>query len=694
MTNRTGYVLIATCGALVLASVFSPLYKVIDLSTEDPDYTFAGANAGDGTGQTVELCDFNGDGRNDVVVGSPGFTYMGRSACGVIYVILGADTLPATVDLSEDRDDVLIIFGPDEMFAARIGNHITCGDFNGDGRDDVAVGVPTASHAGGSRAGTVYIVFGSDTPVDSTDLETPPANVTTILGPAPFEKLGSSLSSGNVDNDMYDDLLAGAPNASPPSGFSAGKAYVVFGSSSPPAVIDLASATGITEIHGERANDVFGTACHLVDTNDDSFDDIVVGAPQAELSLGVTYLFAGGTSLEDSTLETQGATGGFVRIIGRDANGLLGSGLSGGNVTGSEHRDLLIGAPDASPLSRNRAGSVYVIAGMSVWPDTIDLAGAPTGVSRIDGPQAGTTIGLVLGVGDMNVDGLRDIVIGIPEATPRPQLPEAGKVYIVFGRSVFAPELDLNADQTGITQVWGDASQTRYGSSVTIGLMNGDLFEDLLMGGATALVDGDVDVGKAAVILGSTVITPTRLVSYAGFADERTAQITWELIDDLNPSLFTLRRSVHSAAVGTQMDLIAEKSGRARYRFTDPTVQPGETYTYTVGVQNPDLETLFRTTVTIPNFGTARLGSGYPNPFVSETTLPYQLDKEGEVDIRVFNVRGALVAVLTSGFRAAGPGQVVWNGRDTAGNRVPAGVYFVRMTVENRTFEQKSLLVR
>ena len=42
--------------------------------------------------------------------------------------------------------------------------------------------------------------------------------------------------------------------------------------------------------------------------------------------------------------------------------------------------------------------------------------------------------------------------------------------------------------------------------------------------------------------------------------------------------------------------------------------------------------------------------------------------------------------------RAAGPGQATWNGRDTTGSRVSTGVYFIRMTVANRTFQQRRLL--
>jgi len=679
------------CAAVVLGTVFAPLYKVIDLSTEAPDYTFAGVNEDDLTGQTVALCDFDGDGRNDVVVGAPGFTFMGRAASGVVYVVLGSDTLSPNVDLSTNRGDLLTVFGPSA--SARIGTHITCGDFNGDDRDDIAIGVPLASPLGRTQAGEVYIVFGSSNPADSTDLATPPINVTTVQGAGVFERLGTSLSMGNVDNDLHDDLLAGAPFASPPAGFSAGKAYVVFGSSTPSSLIDLASASGITEIQGERTNDTFGTACLLIDTNDDSLDDIVVGAPQAE-SKGMTYVFDGGPVLEDSTIQTLGAPTGFLRIIGRDANGVFGSALSGANVTGSVHRDLLIGAPDASPLSRNGAGSVYIVSGMASWPDTIDLGTAPAGVSRIDGPAPGLAIGHVLGAGDMNVDGLGDIVIGLPEETPRPQFPQAGEVHIVFGRTVFLPTLDLDEDQTGITQVWGDTSRTRYGTSVTVGLMNGDLFEDLLMGGATAVVNGDLDVGKTAVIIGSAVITPTAVLTYSSMANGTSALIMWELLDNVAPESFTLLRSETRDRVEKRMSLSAEKFGPRDYRFTDSTVVPGKTYVYTVEVRDPDPETLFTTSVTIPSVDATRLGSAHPNPFAGETTLPYHLGEAADVDIRVYNVSGSLIAVLTGGPRSAGPGQVTWNGRDTTGARVSTGVYFIRMTVGNRTFQQKTLLVR
>lgn len=69
----------------------------------------------------------------------------------------------------------------------------------------------------------------------------------------------------------------------------------------------------------------------------------------------------------------------------------------------------------------------------------------------------------------------------------------------------------------------------------------------------------------------------------------------------------------------------------------------------------------------------------YPNPFNPETTIKYQLPNSAQVELLVYDLLGHHVATLESGSKAAGEYTVHWNGRDSAGNRVPSGVYFYRL---------------
>lgn len=68
-----------------------------------------------------------------------------------------------------------------------------------------------------------------------------------------------------------------------------------------------------------------------------------------------------------------------------------------------------------------------------------------------------------------------------------------------------------------------------------------------------------------------------------------------------------------------------------------------------------------------------------PNPFAAETAVRFGLTAREEVDLRIFDVRGRLVSVLSSGPRAAGFHDLTWSGRDDRGREMPAGVYFLRL---------------
>jgi len=90
----------------------------------------------------------------------------------------------------------------------------------------------------------------------------------------------------------------------------------------------------------------------------------------------------------------------------------------------------------------------------------------------------------------------------------------------------------------------------------------------------------------------------------------------------------------------------------------------------------------------------ARLSPGYPNPFNPSTTLRFKLDRDQVVELSIVDPTGKRVATLVDGLRSAGDGQVVWDGRDTQGRVVAAGVYFALLRGENSHSSQKIVLVK
>jgi hypothetical protein len=89
------------------------------------------------------------------------------------------------------------------------------------------------------------------------------------------------------------------------------------------------------------------------------------------------------------------------------------------------------------------------------------------------------------------------------------------------------------------------------------------------------------------------------------------------------------------------------------------------------------------------------LHQNVPNPFNPTTKISFDLAREGQVKLQVFNVAGHLVKTLVDGAMPAKRGhEVAWNGLDEAGNRVPSGVYFYQLVTDDLTATKKMALLK
>ena len=88
------------------------------------------------------------------------------------------------------------------------------------------------------------------------------------------------------------------------------------------------------------------------------------------------------------------------------------------------------------------------------------------------------------------------------------------------------------------------------------------------------------------------------------------------------------------------------------------------------------------------------LGQNYPNPFNPVTSIDYSLGEKSHVSITVYSVDGRKINTLVDGIRNAGKHSVKWYGKDSSGNQLASGIYFIRYQAGSHGFTRKAVLLR
>ncbi|HEY3831524.1 MAG TPA: FG-GAP and VCBS repeat-containing protein [Acidimicrobiia bacterium] len=346
-------------------------------------------------GRTVATGDFNGDGFDDIAIGSQ--ESIGTTArAGTVTILYGSASgvnalgAPTAQLFTATSADVPAF----KTTLAYFGGALAVGDFNGDGVDDLAVGAPGVTVAKAFDAGGVTILTGSGSGLVPTGLA-----ITQHHGASGYPELGdtfgASLAAGDLNADHFSDLIVGTPLEDAGSTIDTGVVDVLLGAA------DLNSTGGDSTLTAMQ--DVYLPNGDLA-----SATNRRLGSNVAVQSFGGTdtgWVYAPG-HLSAGWIEQIDLAHSTLHIHSHGTSGSQhGISLVFGSFSSGAQSSMAIGEPY---FDNSGGGQVVVRDGANSTTLSQDTAGVPGHNER------GDAFGVNMSVGDYNGDGVDELAVGVP----------------------------------------------------------------------------------------------------------------------------------------------------------------------------------------------------------------------------------------------------------------------------------------
>ncbi len=447
--------------------------------------------ANDRFGASLASGDFDRDGYDDLAIGVPGEAIGTLDDAGAVAVVFGSSAglgfgSRSPVWLHQSVAGVQNVAEAGDEF----GLALTAGDFDGDGFDELVVGVPGEGFEISPgvfilEAGAFHVFLGGPGGiVPAADQFFHGDSFEGVWNDGFGDRLGSSLAAGDLTGNGIFDLFVGVPAADTiPSFDDEGAVLHLLGS---PAGLDPENAGAFVPPTRE-AGDRFGSSVAIGNLDGGPLRDIAFGAPFAEIDPAPTDSGRVWTILNGSNLW----------LTGGGQNARFGTALASGDFSGLGYEQLLVGAPGNDTEGVDEAGVVFAFDFVSTG--VVGLWQGESGI--LETPEPFDQFGQALATGDFDRDGYDDAVFGIPGENLEPGI-ENGVVQVVYGSAAGLHSAGNQLWSLDAPINFGSLSGDRFGAAVASGDFDGDGVDDLAIGAPDATWAGQVETGFVQILYG------------------------------------------------------------------------------------------------------------------------------------------------------------------------------------------------